>query len=98
MVFVTGQKRYDGVMEQLSRRPLRYVVVKPYIPNMPEVLPKVAAMSVEPGQRVSRKLRWHSIYPDSKSICDADHQTKNALSPTGAAEIISEADLTGTRW
>lgn len=100
VVFVTGQKRYDGVMDQLKGVTLNdNVVVKPYIPNMPEVLPKVAAIVGRAGATSLAEITADgipSILIPSPYVT-ADHQTKNAQSlvNVGAAEIIKEADLTG---
>lgn len=100
VVFVTGQKRYDGVMDQLKGVTVApNVVVKPYIPNMPEVLPKVAAIVGRAGATSLAEITADgipSILIPSPYVT-ADHQTKNAqsLASVGAAEIIKEADLTG---
>ncbi|WP_395323062.1 undecaprenyldiphospho-muramoylpentapeptide beta-N-acetylglucosaminyltransferase [Levilactobacillus parabrevis] len=100
VVFVTGQKRYDGVMEQLKSTTIGdNVVVKPYIPNMPEVLPKVAAIVGRAGATSIAEITADgipSILIPSPYVT-ADHQTKNAqsLANVGAAEIIKEADLNG---
>ncbi|WP_395350729.1 undecaprenyldiphospho-muramoylpentapeptide beta-N-acetylglucosaminyltransferase [Levilactobacillus parabrevis] len=100
VVFVTGQKRYDGVMEQLKSTTIGdNVVVKPYIPNMPEVLPKVAAIVGRAGATSIAEITADgipSILIPSPYVT-ANHQTKNAqsLANVGAAEIIKEADLNG---
>ncbi|MCW3778018.1 undecaprenyldiphospho-muramoylpentapeptide beta-N-acetylglucosaminyltransferase [Lactobacillus sp. PFC-70] len=100
VVFVTGQKRYDGVMDQLKGTPVAAnVVVKPYIPNMPEVLPRVAAIVGRAGATSLAEITADgipSILIPSPYVT-ADHQTKNAQSlvTVGAAELIKEADLTG---
>lgn len=99
VVFVTGQKRYDGVMDQLKDTPIAdNVVIKPYIANMPEVLPKVAAIVGRAGATSLAEITADgipSILIPSPYVT-ADHQTKNAqsLSTVGAAEIITEAELT----
>lgn len=98
VVFVTGQKRYDGVMDQLKHVEVAAnVVVKPYIANMPEVLPKVAAIVGRAGATSLAEITADgipSILIPSPYVT-ADHQTKNAqsLATVGAAEIITEADL-----
>ncbi|KRN02861.1 UDP-N-acetylglucosamine LPS N-acetylglucosamine transferase [Levilactobacillus senmaizukei DSM 21775 = NBRC 103853] len=98
VVFVTGQKRYDGVMDQLKTvKVADNVVVKPYIANMPEVLPKVAAIVGRAGATSLAEITADglpSILIPSPYVT-ADHQTKNAqsLATVGAAEIITEADL-----
>ncbi|MGY5338989.1 undecaprenyldiphospho-muramoylpentapeptide beta-N-acetylglucosaminyltransferase [Levilactobacillus spicheri] len=101
VVFVTGQKRYDGVMDQLKNVQVAdNVVVKPYIPNMPEVLPRVAAIVGRAGATSLAEITADgipSILIPSPYVT-ADHQTKNAKSlvDVGAAEMITEADLSGT--
>lgn len=100
VVFVTGQKRYAGVKAQLQNVSLgTNVVVKPYIPNMPEVLPRVAAIVGRAGATSLAEITADgipSILIPSPYVT-ADHQTKNAQSlvNVGAAEIIKEADLNG---
>jgi len=100
VVFVTGQKRYDGVMEQLKNVDVAAnVVVKPYISNMPEVLPKVAAIVGRAGATSLAEITADgipSILIPSPYVT-ANHQTKNAqsLASVGAAEIITEENLTG---
>lgn len=100
VVFVTGQKRYDGVMAQLKGMTVAdNVVIKPYIGNMPEVLPRVAAIVGRAGATSLAEITADgipSILIPSPYVT-ADHQTKNAnsLATVGAAEIIKEADLTG---
>lgn len=100
VVFVTGQKRYDGVMAQLKGTTVAdNVVIKPYIGNMPEVLPRVAAIVGRAGATSLAEITADgipSILIPSPYVT-ADHQTKNAnsLATVGAAEIIKEADLTG---
>ncbi|QMU07424.1 undecaprenyldiphospho-muramoylpentapeptide beta-N-acetylglucosaminyltransferase [Levilactobacillus suantsaii] len=100
VVFVTGQKRYDGVMAQLKDQTVApNVVIKPYISNMPEVLPHVAAIVGRAGATSLAEITADgipSILIPSPYVT-ADHQTKNAQSlvNVGAAEIIKEADLTG---
>ncbi|WP_203641914.1 undecaprenyldiphospho-muramoylpentapeptide beta-N-acetylglucosaminyltransferase [Levilactobacillus andaensis] len=100
VVFVTGQKRYDNVMDRLKDVTVAdNVVIKPYISNMPEVLPKVAAIVGRAGATSIAEITADgipSILIPSPYVT-ADHQTKNAqsLATVGAAEIIKEADLTG---
>ncbi|WP_143463684.1 undecaprenyldiphospho-muramoylpentapeptide beta-N-acetylglucosaminyltransferase [Levilactobacillus enshiensis] len=100
VVFVTGQKRYDNVMDRLKDvKVAANVVIKPYISNMPEVLPKVAAIVGRAGATSLAEITADgipSILIPSPYVT-ADHQTKNAqsLATVGAAEIIKEADLTG---
>lgn len=100
VVFVTGQKRYDGVMAELKGVTVAdNVVIKPYIGNMPEVLPKVAAIVGRAGATSLAEITADgipSILIPSPYVT-ANHQMKNAqsLASVGAAEIITEPDLTG---
>ncbi|GKT03574.1 undecaprenyldiphospho-muramoylpentapeptide beta-N-acetylglucosaminyltransferase [Furfurilactobacillus sp. WILCCON 0119] len=104
VVFVTGQKRYDDVMAQLEAdgiHPAENVVVKPYISNMPEVLPRVAAIVGRAGATSLAEitaLGIASILIPSPYVTN-DHQTKNAKSlvKVGAAEMITEPELTVDR-
>lgn len=104
VVFVTGQKRYDGVLEQLNAKHIlvgNNVVVKPYISNMPEVLPKVSAIVGRAGATSIAEitaLGVPAILIPSPYVT-ADHQTKNAesLVKAGAAEMITESELNGSR-
>lgn len=101
VVFVTGQKHYAGVMAQLKDVTVAdNVVIKPYISNMPEVLPKVAAIVGRAGATSLAEITADglpAILIPSPYVT-ADHQTKNAraLATVGAAEIIKEADLSAT--
>ena len=102
VVFVTGQKRYDGVLEQLNTAHIlvgKNVVVKPYIGNMPEVLPQVAAIVGRAGATSIAEitaLGVPAVLIPSPYVT-ADHQTKNAQSlvDAGAAEMITETELNG---
>ncbi|HAT54648.1 MAG TPA: undecaprenyldiphospho-muramoylpentapeptide beta-N-acetylglucosaminyltransferase [Lactobacillus sp.] len=101
VVFVTGQKRYDDVIAQMKADkivPATNVVVKPYISNMPEVLPRVAAIVGRAGATSLAEitaLGIPSILIPSPYVTN-DHQTKNARSlvNVGAAEMITEDSLT----
>lgn len=100
VVFVTGQKRYDGVIKQLNQGHVlvgENVVIKPYIGNMPEIMPKVSIILGRAGATSIAEitaLGVPSILVPSPYVT-ADHQTKNAesLVKAGAAEMITEADL-----
>lgn len=102
VVFVTGQKRYDYVKKQLANVKVgKNVIVKPYIYNMPQVLPKVSLIVGRAGATSLAEitaLGIPSILIPSPYVT-ADHQTKNAMSlvKRGAAEILTEKDLTGKR-
>lgn len=104
VVFVTGQKRYDAVLAQLNTAHTligNNVIVKPYISNMPEVLPKVAAIVGRAGATSIAEitaLGVPAILIPSPYVT-ADHQTKNAesLVKAGAAEMITEAELNANK-
>ncbi|QBO35441.1 undecaprenyldiphospho-muramoylpentapeptide beta-N-acetylglucosaminyltransferase [Periweissella cryptocerci] len=104
VVFVTGQKRYDDVLSELSEAHIlvsENIVIKPYISNMPEVMPRVAVILGRAGATSIAEitaLGVPSILVPSPYVT-ADHQTKNAQSlvNAGAAEMIVEADLTGEK-
>lgn len=100
VVFVTGQKRYEGVIAQLNQRHTlvgENVVIKPYISNMPEIMPKVSIILGRAGATSIAEitaLGVPSILVPSPYVT-ADHQTKNAQSlvKAGAAEMITEDNL-----
>ncbi|GAB6092323.1 undecaprenyldiphospho-muramoylpentapeptide beta-N-acetylglucosaminyltransferase [Furfurilactobacillus curtus] len=104
VVFVTGQKRYEDVKQQIAQDhivPGENVVIRPYISNMPEVLPQVSAIVGRAGATSLAEitaLGRPSILIPSPYVTN-DHQTKNAQSLVnqGAAEMISEAQLTAPR-
>lgn len=100
VVFVTGQKRYDSIMNYIDNNKINVgnnVIIKDYISNMPEILPKVDAIIGRAGATSLAEitaLGIPSILIPSPYVT-ADHQTKNALSlvKNGAALIITENDL-----
>ncbi len=100
VVFVTGQKRYNYVQQQLKKQKIQAcpnVVIKPYIPNMPQVLPKVSLIVGRAGATSLAEitaLGLPSILIPSPYVT-ADHQTKNAMSlvKAGAAKILTEKRL-----
>ncbi|USS85525.1 undecaprenyldiphospho-muramoylpentapeptide beta-N-acetylglucosaminyltransferase [Fructilactobacillus myrtifloralis] len=98
VVFVTGERRYEEVMEQLKKVPINAnVKVLPYINNMPEVLPKVALIVGRAGATSLAEITADgipSILIPSPYVT-ADHQTKNAMSlvKQHAALLETEADL-----
>lgn len=101
VVFATGQKRYQQVMDQLGDTPVGdNVVIKPYISNMPDMMPKVAVIVGRAGATSIAEitaLGIPSILIPSPYVT-ADHQTKNAqaLVDQRAAEMIKETELSGT--
>lgn len=100
VVFATGQKRYDQVMKQLKEIRLgNNIVIKPYIGNMPDMMPKVDVIAGRAGATSIAEitaLGIASILIPSPYVT-ADHQTKNAqaLVDQNAAEMIKESELTG---
>ncbi|MCL0312419.1 undecaprenyldiphospho-muramoylpentapeptide beta-N-acetylglucosaminyltransferase [Apilactobacillus sp. TMW 2.2459] len=104
VVFVTGQKRYQAIMNYIDNNQIEVganVVIKDYIANMPEILPKVDAIIGRAGATSLAEitaLGIPSILIPSPYVT-ADHQTKNALSlvKNGAALIITENDLNAKR-
>ena len=100
VVFVTGQKRYRSVMDQLSNVNYDHqrIVIKPYINNMPQILPKVSLIVGRAGATSLAEitaLGIPSILIPSPYVT-ADHQTKNAMSLVNknAAKLLTENDLT----
>ncbi|KRM12559.1 undecaprenyldiphospho-muramoylpentapeptide beta-N- acetylglucosaminyltransferase [Paucilactobacillus suebicus DSM 5007 = KCTC 3549] len=100
VVFATGQKRYQQVMNQIGDQNVgENVVIKPYINNMPSMMPKVAVIVGRAGATSIAEitaLGIPSILIPSPYVT-ADHQTKNAqaLVNQNAAEMIKEDDLSG---
>ncbi|GAX01835.1 undecaprenyldiphospho-muramoylpentapeptide beta-N-acetylglucosaminyltransferase [Secundilactobacillus silagei] len=99
VVFVTGPKRYDDVMKQVTKiGAADNISIQSYINNMPEVLPKLAGVVGRSGATTLAELTAlgvPSILIPSPYVT-ANHQTKNALSlvNANAALMIKEADLT----
>lgn len=100
-LFVTGQVHYDKIMDRLAATPpADNVKIEPYIKNMPAILPEVAVILGRAGATSIAEitaLGIPSILVPSPYVTN-DHQTKNAQSlvEAGAAEIVTEADLTAT--
>ncbi|PWG00637.1 undecaprenyldiphospho-muramoylpentapeptide beta-N-acetylglucosaminyltransferase [Levilactobacillus bambusae] len=98
VVFVTGQKRYEDVMSHLDNVTIAdNIVIKDYIPNMPEVLPRVSAIVGRAGATSIAEITAigiPSILIPSPYVT-ADHQTKNAMSlvNAGAAKLLTETEL-----
>ncbi|HJF53580.1 MAG TPA: undecaprenyldiphospho-muramoylpentapeptide beta-N-acetylglucosaminyltransferase [Limosilactobacillus coleohominis] len=98
VIFATGQKRYQKVMEKLRDVSVgKNVKVVPYIPNMPKKLPKVAALVSRAGATTIAEitaLGIPTILIPSPYVT-ANHQVKNAqaLVKKGAALMILEDQL-----
>ncbi|MEJ6400798.1 undecaprenyldiphospho-muramoylpentapeptide beta-N-acetylglucosaminyltransferase [Nicoliella lavandulae] len=98
VVFITGQNRYIDVKQALSSHQLGpNIVVKPYIANMPEVLPKVSLIVGRAGATSLAEITAVGIPAIliPSPYVTADHQTKNAKSlvDSDAALMIKEDDL-----
>ncbi|GHP15001.1 UDP-N-acetylglucosamine--N-acetylmuramyl-(pentapeptide) pyrophosphoryl-undecaprenol N-acetylglucosamine transferase [Lentilactobacillus fungorum] len=100
VVFITGQKRYDSVIQQLDKvRISDNVKILPYIDNMPQVLPKVALIVGRAGATSIAEITALGIAAVliPSPYVTADHQTKNTMSLVnrGAALMIKQPDLNG---
>ncbi|MFC6296145.1 undecaprenyldiphospho-muramoylpentapeptide beta-N-acetylglucosaminyltransferase [Lactiplantibacillus daoliensis] len=99
-LFVTGQVHYDKIKDSLGKTALApNVKIKPYIKNMPAILPEIATILGRAGATSIAEitaLGIPSILVPSPYVTN-DHQTKNAQSlvNAGAAKLIKEADLDG---
>ena len=97
-VFVTGQKRFDGVMSGLKDVQVgSNIKILAYINNMPNVLPKVAVIVGRSGATSIAEitaLGIPAILIPSPYVT-ADHQTKNTMSLVNrrAAVMIRENEL-----
>lgn len=98
VIFATGQKRYQKVMEQLKDVKINdNVKVVPYIPDMPKKLPKVDVLVSRAGATTIAEitaLGIPTILIPSPYVT-ANHQVKNAqaLVKQGAAAMILENQL-----
>ncbi|WP_461239685.1 undecaprenyldiphospho-muramoylpentapeptide beta-N-acetylglucosaminyltransferase [Paucilactobacillus sp. N302-9] len=102
IVFATGQKRFETVQAQLKDQSVNHnIVIKPYISNMPDILPKVSVIVGRAGATSIAELTAlgiPSILIPSPYVT-ANHQVKNAQSLVNvhAAEMILEDDLSGQK-
>ena len=91
---------YDKIKDGLGKTALApNVKIKPYIKNMPAILPEIATILGRAGATSIAEitaLGIPSILVPSPYVTN-DHQTKNAQSlvNAGAAKLIKEADLDG---
>ena len=97
VVFVTGPKRYQNVLDRMTTQPAENVRILPYIDNMPEVMAQTDAIVARAGATSIAEitaLGIPSILIPSPFVT-GDHQTKNAQSlvDAGAALMISEPSL-----
>lgn len=100
VAFVTGQKRFDAVTQQLDKvRISDNIKILPYISNMPRVLPKVALIVGRSGATSIAEITALGIPAVliPSPYVTADHQTKNTMSLVnrGAALMIKQDQLNG---
>ena len=98
VVFVTGQKRYQNVMDLLNKtRISSNIKILPYINNMPQVLPKVSLIVGRSGATSIAEITALGIPAVliPSPYVTADHQTKNTMSlvSRGAALMVKQDDL-----
>lgn len=102
VLFVTGQVHYDKIINQAKADKIPgNVVIKPYISNMPEILPEIDLIVGRAGATSLAEitaLGIPSILIPSPYVT-ADHQTKNALSLVNrnAAIMVPENQLDGQK-
>lgn len=102
VLFVTGQVHYDKIVSQAKSKNIpKNVVIKPYISNMPEILPEIDLIVGRAGATSLAEitaLGIPSILIPSPYVT-ANHQTKNALSLVNrnAAVMIPESQLSGQK-
>ncbi|MDQ0270333.1 undecaprenyldiphospho-muramoylpentapeptide beta-N-acetylglucosaminyltransferase [Cytobacillus purgationiresistens] len=102
ILYVTGEVHYEGVKKEaeLAGNP-ENIVIKPFIHNMPEVLAGTDLAVTRAGATTLAELTSlgiPSILIPSPYVTN-NHQEKNAraLSDHGAAKILLEKDLTGSK-
>ncbi|GAB5051755.1 undecaprenyldiphospho-muramoylpentapeptide beta-N-acetylglucosaminyltransferase [Pediococcus ethanolidurans] len=98
VLFVTGRVHYQKIMDAINPADLgSNVVIRPYISQMPELLPNFEAILGRAGATSIAEitaLGIPSILVPSPYVTN-DHQTKNARSlvKKGAAELLPEVHL-----
>ena len=102
VLFVTGRVHYDKLIQQPEAKnvPANFII-QPYIPDMPQILPDIAAIVGRAGATSLAEITAigiPSILVPSPYVTN-DHQTKNALSLVNqkAAKILKEEDMTAER-
>ncbi|WP_026692121.1 undecaprenyldiphospho-muramoylpentapeptide beta-N-acetylglucosaminyltransferase [Peribacillus kribbensis] len=100
ILYITGDVHYESILKEteLHSNP-ENVVIKPFVHNMPELLPGIDLAVTRSGATTLAELTAlgiPSILIPSPYVTE-NHQEKNAraLSNEGAAELILEKDLTG---
>lgn len=101
VLFVTGSVHYQKIMDELKTPVPQNILIKPYIPDMPAILPEVTCIVGRAGATSLAEitaLGIPSVLIPSPYVTH-DHQTHNAQSlvTVGAAKMITEADLTGVK-
>jgi len=102
MIFATGAKRHEEVLEALKEQNVTLpenVAVVPYIDNMPALMPDVDLVVGRAGATSLAEqtaLGKPMVLIPSPYVTN-DHQTKNAQSlvQAGAATMITEQELSG---
>ncbi|WP_311407131.1 undecaprenyldiphospho-muramoylpentapeptide beta-N-acetylglucosaminyltransferase [Liquorilactobacillus uvarum] len=99
ILFVTGSVHFDKIQKMIGNKLPKNVVVEPYIPDMPSILPEISCIVGRAGATSLAEitaLGIPSILVPSPYVTN-DHQTHNAQSLVNAqaAEMIKEADLNG---
>ncbi len=101
ILYVTGERYYDQVKNELKGSSLPGVVIKPYISDMPEILPAIDLVISRAGATAIAEITAMgipAILIPSPNVAH-NHQYYNALylSRAGAAVLIEEKELTGDR-
>jgi UDP-N-acetylglucosamine--N-acetylmuramyl-(pentapeptide) pyrophosphoryl-undecaprenol N-acetylglucosamine transferase len=102
ILYVTGEVHYEQVAREIELiGSPENVMIKPYLNNMPEILSGVSLAVTRAGATTLAELTVlgiPSILIPSPHVTN-NHQEKNArsLSDHGAAELVLERDLTGTK-
>ena len=100
IIYITGEVHYQSVKEELDLVGTPdNVIVKPFIHNMPEILPSVDLVVSRAGATTLAELTAlgvASILIPSPYVTN-NHQEKNALAlvKNGAASMIKESELNG---
>ena len=100
VVWGTGKKRYDGVMEELSKVDIpENIKIMPYIYNMDEIMAAADIVVSRAGAITISEICVKgkaSILIPSPNVT-GNHQEHNALAlkNAGAADIIKEEELNG---
>ncbi|MFT8883022.1 MAG: undecaprenyldiphospho-muramoylpentapeptide beta-N-acetylglucosaminyltransferase [Liquorilactobacillus hordei] len=99
VLFVTGSIYYEKIKNELGEKELKNIVIKPYIQDMPAILPEIDLIVGRSGATSLAEitvLGIPSILIPSPNVTH-DHQTYNArsLADIDAAIMIKEDSLSG---